>query len=351
MVSVSASVRLDPQLVQYAVGLVQATRASGDVRLGASPRGSLGLLRAAQSLAAAEGRTYAIADDVKRLAVPVLAHRLLVAPDAQLRGVSADRVINDLLATVGVPGGVGHPMTAVGPTRPARACAPDPDRHRRASSARIVLLVGGIVLGLSPLVGPRRRRPRRRPDRARLRGRAAPHRGRPRSRTPPEVERGSPADGDPRVPAPPAAGPAPSPPSRPSPVSAAPTSLPAIAAGHVVPLTYEVETTRRGNLVAGPMMLRRVDPFGLVTAERRLGGTCTVSVRPRRHPLQHAALRPVPRPRGADPRGVEGHGVVPPAPRVRARRRHAPHPLADHRPAPGRSWSSSSSTPPGPRWW
>jgi len=107
MVSVTASVRLDPQLVQYAVGLVQATRVSGDVRLGASPRGSLGLLRAAQSLAAAEGRNYAIADDVKRLAVPVLAHRLLVAPDAQLRGVSADRVINDLLGTVGVPGGVG----------------------------------------------------------------------------------------------------------------------------------------------------------------------------------------------------------------------------------------------------
>jgi MoxR-like ATPase len=107
MVSVTASVRLDPQLVQYAVGLVQATRVSGDIRLGASPRGSLGLLRAAQSLAAAEGRNYAIADDVKRLAVPVLAHRLLVAPDAQLRGVSADRVINDLLGTVGVPGGVG----------------------------------------------------------------------------------------------------------------------------------------------------------------------------------------------------------------------------------------------------
>jgi len=107
LVAVSASVRLDPQLVQYAVSLVQATRSSSDLRLGASPRGSLGLLRAAQSLAAAEGRGYAIADDVKRLAVPVLAHRLLVAPDAQLRGVSAERVVTDLLANVSVPGGVG----------------------------------------------------------------------------------------------------------------------------------------------------------------------------------------------------------------------------------------------------
>jgi MoxR-like ATPase len=106
MVSISAAVRLDPQLVQYAVGLVQATRQTSDLRLGCSPRGSLGLLRAAQSLAAAEARGYAIADDVKRLAVPVLAHRLLVAPDAQLRGVSAERVVTNLLANVSVPGGV-----------------------------------------------------------------------------------------------------------------------------------------------------------------------------------------------------------------------------------------------------
>jgi MoxR-like ATPase len=105
MVAVSASVRVDPQLAQYAVSLVQATRQLADLRLGASPRGSLGLLRAAQSLAAAEGRTYAIADDVKRLAVAVLAHRLIVAPDAQLRGVTAERIIAQLLGDVRVPGG------------------------------------------------------------------------------------------------------------------------------------------------------------------------------------------------------------------------------------------------------
>jgi len=108
MIQVSSSVRLDPQLVQYAVSLVHATRTSPDVHLGASPRGSIGLLRAAQSLAAAEGRTYAIADDVKRLAVPVLAHRLLLSPDAQLRGITSERVITDLLATAAVPGGVAR---------------------------------------------------------------------------------------------------------------------------------------------------------------------------------------------------------------------------------------------------
>jgi MoxR-like ATPase len=106
MVHLSAHVRTDPQLVQYAVALVHATRQTVDVRLGASPRGTIGLLRAAQTLAAAEGRPYVIADDVKRLAVPVLAHRLIVAPDAQLRGLSAERVIVDLLGRISVPGGV-----------------------------------------------------------------------------------------------------------------------------------------------------------------------------------------------------------------------------------------------------
>jgi MoxR-like ATPase len=105
LVTIGASVRLDPQLIQYAVSLVHSTRQSSNVRLGASPRGSLGLLRAAQTLAAAEGRSYAIADDVKRLAVPVLAHRLIIAPDAQMRGVTAERVVTELLSQVGVPGG------------------------------------------------------------------------------------------------------------------------------------------------------------------------------------------------------------------------------------------------------
>jgi MoxR-like ATPase len=107
MVTISAAVRLDPQLVNYTVQLVQATRQTPEVRLGASPRGTLGLTRAAQSLAAAEGRAFAIADDIKRMAVPVLAHRLIVSPDAQLRGVTAEKIVGDLLGTVGVPGGHG----------------------------------------------------------------------------------------------------------------------------------------------------------------------------------------------------------------------------------------------------
>ncbi len=105
MIRLSAQVRTDPQIVHYVVALVQATRQTADVRLGASPRGTIGLLRAAQTLAAAEGRPYVVADDVKRLAVPVLAHRLIVAPTAQLRGVTAERVVVDLLGRLTVPGG------------------------------------------------------------------------------------------------------------------------------------------------------------------------------------------------------------------------------------------------------
>ena len=106
MVEISSSVRLDRQIVEYVVTLVNATRRTADIRLGSSPRGTIGLLRAAQSLAAAEGRSFVISDDVKRLAIPVLAHRLLVAPDAQLRGITAVQVVTDLLNGVRVPGGV-----------------------------------------------------------------------------------------------------------------------------------------------------------------------------------------------------------------------------------------------------
>ena len=105
MIAISAHVRTDPQIVEYAIALVHATRHTPDVRLGASPRGSIGLLRAAQTMAAAEGRPFVIADDIKRLAAPVLAHRLILAPDAQLRGATAERVIHDVLGRMTVPGG------------------------------------------------------------------------------------------------------------------------------------------------------------------------------------------------------------------------------------------------------
>jgi MoxR-like ATPase len=88
---------------QYAVQLVRMTRDLPSVQLGASPRATLGILGAAQALAAIEGRSFVIPDDLKRLAVPVLSHRLILKPEARLRGRGCEDVVEDVLATVPVP--------------------------------------------------------------------------------------------------------------------------------------------------------------------------------------------------------------------------------------------------------
>lgn len=93
-------------LMDYIVNLGAATRANPDVRLGVSPRGSLALLRAARSRATLAGRTFANADDVKSLAVPVLSHRIILAPQAELQGSTQASVIESALASVPTPEGV-----------------------------------------------------------------------------------------------------------------------------------------------------------------------------------------------------------------------------------------------------
>jgi MoxR-like ATPase len=90
-------VHVDDTVRDYAVRLVHATRSHADLALGASPRGSLALFKTAKALAALEGRNYVIPDDVKRLALPVLVHRLIVRPQSALRGYTAARVLTDLL--------------------------------------------------------------------------------------------------------------------------------------------------------------------------------------------------------------------------------------------------------------
>jgi MoxR-like ATPase len=90
---------------RYVVALVETSRRSADLRLGASPRAGLQLLRAARAAAALAGRDHVLPDDVQTLASPVLAHRLLLTPDAALARRSAEHVVTDLLATVPVPRG------------------------------------------------------------------------------------------------------------------------------------------------------------------------------------------------------------------------------------------------------
>jgi MoxR-like ATPase len=91
-------------LRRYIVDLVAATRRIPDVlRLGASPRGSIALLRAVQVRAAAAGREFATPDDVKALARPVLAHRLVLSPETELKRVTAEDVVDEVLRAVPSP--------------------------------------------------------------------------------------------------------------------------------------------------------------------------------------------------------------------------------------------------------
>ncbi len=88
---------------KYIVRLVHGTRTHPDVYLGASPRGSLALYKMAQARAATFDRDYVIPDDIKELAQPTLAHRLIISPAARLKNVQADRIIEELLHSVPVP--------------------------------------------------------------------------------------------------------------------------------------------------------------------------------------------------------------------------------------------------------
>jgi MoxR-like ATPase len=90
-------VTVDDTVRDYIIRLVRATREHYDLALGASPRGSLGLFKAAQALAAIQGRDYVLPDDVKRLAPYVLGHRLIIKPESALRGRHAQAVLKNLL--------------------------------------------------------------------------------------------------------------------------------------------------------------------------------------------------------------------------------------------------------------
>jgi MoxR-like ATPase len=95
---------------RYIVALTTRTRQSSDVYLGASPRGSLGLARAGQARAALDGRDHVLPDDIQAVAVPVLAHRLIVAPEARLRDVSSDQLVREFVHDTPVPGGEFVPV-------------------------------------------------------------------------------------------------------------------------------------------------------------------------------------------------------------------------------------------------
>jgi MoxR-like ATPase len=101
-----------PSLQGYVYQIVARTRASQDLALGASPRAALALLAAAQAAAAIEGRDFTTPDDVKSVAPLVLPHRLIVRPEAEIEGVTAERVVDRILAAVDVPTDVERTASA-----------------------------------------------------------------------------------------------------------------------------------------------------------------------------------------------------------------------------------------------
>ena len=90
---------------RYIVEMIRSTRESGDVYLGASPRGSLALFRASQARAALRGRDYVLPDDVKALAGSILSHRMVIDPAARLRNITADVIVEEIMRALPMPGG------------------------------------------------------------------------------------------------------------------------------------------------------------------------------------------------------------------------------------------------------
>jgi MoxR-like ATPase len=99
----AAQVKVEPALFQYIVRLVARTRTWPSVSLGGSPRAAISLMLFAKGLAAIEGRDFLIPDDVKSAALPILRHRLVLKPEADLEGVTPDQVVRDVVKGVEVP--------------------------------------------------------------------------------------------------------------------------------------------------------------------------------------------------------------------------------------------------------
>ena len=96
-------VGINEELKRYIVDLISATRTTQGVQLGASPRASLSLMKAAQALAFFEGREFVVPEDIREIALPVMAHRIIMDPQARFSGLTSRRVVEDALKSVPVP--------------------------------------------------------------------------------------------------------------------------------------------------------------------------------------------------------------------------------------------------------
>ncbi len=107
MAKAARSVHVAPALKSYIIDLAERSRGHHALALGVSPRATVSLQSASRALAASRGRDHVLPDDIKELAISVLAHRLLLAPDAQLRGTSIESVLSEVLTAVPIPAAGG----------------------------------------------------------------------------------------------------------------------------------------------------------------------------------------------------------------------------------------------------
>ncbi len=96
-------VKVDPLLMEYMVSIVANTRSSSAIEIGSSPRGSISLLQCAKALAAFEGRDFVTPEDIKRMAIPTLRHRITLKPELELEGVTPEEILKDILSRIKVP--------------------------------------------------------------------------------------------------------------------------------------------------------------------------------------------------------------------------------------------------------
>jgi MoxR-like ATPase len=98
-----SQVKVDESIYDYIVTIIEFTRRANVISIGASPRGSIALLLCAKTCAALNGRDYVIPDDIRELAPPVLRHRIILKPEAEIDGLKPDKVIETILSQVKVP--------------------------------------------------------------------------------------------------------------------------------------------------------------------------------------------------------------------------------------------------------
>jgi MoxR-like ATPase len=138
MIAYTTTVNLSPEVAYYIIDLVQATRDDPALSLGASPRASIALLRASRALAASDGRTDVYPDDVREVLRPILAHRIMLNPDAMLRGETVDAVIERVVSRVKPPatGGPSRSRGSASASDDGESTAPTRATRRGRSKAK-----------------------------------------------------------------------------------------------------------------------------------------------------------------------------------------------------------------------